>query len=100
LGANRFQTFTRIIFPALLPSILSGFLLAFARGIGEYGSVVFIAGNMPMISEITPLLILTRLEQYDYPGATALAVSLLVISFIIFFSINILQYWSSKRYTQ
>ncbi len=100
LGANRFQTFTRIIFPALLPSILSGFLLAFARGIGEYGSVVFIAGNMPMISEITPLLILTRLEQYDYPGATALAVSLLLISFIIFFSINILQYWSSKRYTQ
>lgn len=100
LGANRFQTFTRIIFPALLPSILSGFLLAFARGIGEYGSVVFIAGNMPMISEITPLLILTRLEQYDYPGATALAVSLLIISFIIFFSINILQYWSSKRYTQ
>ena len=100
MGANRFQTFTRIIFPALLPSILSGFLLAFARGIGEYGSVVFIAGNMPMISEITPLLILTRLEQYDYPGATALAVSLLIISFIIFFSINILQYWSSKRYTQ
>jgi sulfate transport system permease protein len=99
LGANRFQTFTKIIFPALLPSILSGFLLAFARGIGEYGSVVFIAGNMPMISEITPLLILTRLEQYDYLGATALAVSLLLISFFIFFSINILQYWSSKRYT-
>ena len=99
LGANRFQTFTNIIFPALLPSILSGFLLAFARGIGEYGSVVFIAGNMPMISEITPLLILTRLEQYDYSGATALAVSLLLISFFIFFSINILQYWSSKRYT-
>lgn len=99
LGANRFQTFTNIIFPALLPSILSGFLLAFARGIGEYGSVVFIAGNMPMISEITPLLILTRLEQYDYTGATALAVSLLLISFFIFFSINILQYWSSKRYT-
>jgi len=99
LGANRFQTFTNIIFPALLPSILSGFLLAFARGIGEYGSVVFIAGNMPMIGEITPLLILTRLEQYDYSGATALAVSLLLISFFIFFSINILQYWSSKRYT-
>ena len=99
LGANRFQTFTKIIFPALLPSILSGFLLAFARGIGEYGSVVFIAGNMPLISEITPLLILTRLEQYDYTGATALAVSLLLISFLIFFSINILQYWSSKRYT-
>jgi sulfate transport system permease protein len=99
LGANRFQTFVKIIFPALLPSILSGFLLAFARGIGEYGSVVFIAGNMPMISEITPLLILTRLEQYDYSGATALAVSLLLISFLIFFSINILQYWSSKRYT-
>ena len=80
LGASRFQTFTKVILPALFPSIISGFLLAFARGIGEYGSVVFISGNMPMISEITPLLILTRLEQYDYPGATALAVSLLLIS--------------------
>lgn len=100
LGATRFQTFIYIIFPALIPSMISGFLLAFARGIGEYGSVVFIAGNMPMISEITPLLILSRLEQYDYPGATALAVSLLLISFTIFLTINVLQYWSSQRYSR
>jgi sulfate transport system permease protein len=99
LGASRFQTFTKVILPALFPSIISGFLLAFARGIGEYGSVVFISGNMPMISEITPLLILTRLEQYDYPGATALAVSLLLISFSIFLSINIFQYRNAKKYS-
>jgi sulfate transport system permease protein len=99
LGASRFQTFTDVILPALFPSIISGFLLAFARGIGEYGSVVFISGNMPMISEITPLLILTRLEQYDYPGATALAVSLLLISFSIFLSINIFQYRNAKKYS-
>jgi sulfate transport system permease protein len=99
LGASKFQTFTNIILPALFPSIISGFLLAFARGIGEYGSVVFISGNMPMISEITPLLILTRLEQYDYPGATALAVSLLMISFSIFLSINIFQYRNAKKYS-
>lgn len=99
LGATRFQTFTNVILPTLFPSIISGFLLAFARGIGEYGSVVFISGNMPMISEITPLLILTRLEQYDYPGATALAVSLLFISFSIFLSINIFQYRNAKKYS-
>jgi sulfate transport system permease protein len=99
LGASRFQTFTKVILPALFPSIISGFLLAFARGIGEYGSVVFISGNMPLISEITPLLILTRLEQYDYPGATALAVSLLLISFSIFLSINIFQYRNAKKYS-
>lgn len=99
LGASRFQTFTNVILPALFPSIISGFLLAFARGIGEYGSVVFISGNMPLISEITPLLILTRLEQYDYPGATALAVSLLLISFSIFLSINIFQYRNAKKYS-
>jgi sulfate transport system permease protein len=99
LGASRFQTFTHVILPALFPSIVSGFLLAFARGIGEYGSVVFISGNMPLISEITPLLILTRLEQYDYPGATALAVSLLLISFSIFLSINIFQYRNAKKYS-
>jgi sulfate/thiosulfate transport system permease protein len=99
LGATRFQTFTNVILPTLFPSIISGFLLAFARGIGEYGSVVFISGNMPMISEITPLLILTRLEQYDYPGATALAVSLLLISFSIFLSINIFQYRNAKKYS-
>ena len=99
LGASRFQTFTKVILPALFPSIISGFLLAFARGIGEYGSVVFISGNMPLISEITPLLILTRLEQYDYPGATALAVSLLLISFSIFLCINIFQYRNAKKYS-
>jgi sulfate transport system permease protein len=99
LGASRFQTFIHVILPALFPSIVSGFLLAFARGIGEYGSVVFISGNMPLISEITPLLILTRLEQYDYPGATALAVSLLLISFSIFLCINIFQYKNAKKYS-
>ena len=98
LGANRLQTFLKIIFPSILPSLISGFILAFARGLGEYGSVVFISGNMPMISEITPLLILTKLEQYDYPGATALAVSLLLISFALFFSINLLQWWSANRH--
>lgn len=98
LGANRLQTFIKIIFPSILPSLISGFILAFARGLGEYGSVVFISGNMPMVSEITPLLILTKLEQYDYPGATALAVSLLVISFALFFSINLFQWWAANRH--
>lgn len=97
LGANRWQIFYRIILPALLPSILTGFALAFARGIGEYGSVIFIAGNMPMVSEITPLLIITKLEQYDYAGATAIAVVMLAISFAVLFSINIIQWWS-RRY--
>ena len=97
LGATRFQTFSRIIFPTVLPALMTGFALAFARAIGEYGSVIFIAGNMPMISEITPLLIITKLEQYDYPGATALAVVMLVISFLMLLTINFLQWWSRRR---
>lgn len=96
LGANRWQTFTRIIFPVLFPALMTGFALAFARAIGEYGSVIFIAGNMPMISEITPLLIVTKLEQYDYAGATALSVVMLVISFILLLIINLLQWWSRR----
>ncbi|MBN9123130.1 MAG: sulfate ABC transporter permease subunit CysT [Nitrosospira sp.] len=97
LGANRFQTFSRIIFPTVLPALMTGFALAFARAIGEYGSVIFIAGNMPMVSEITPLLIITKLEQYDYAGATALAVVMLVISFVMLLIINFLQWWSRRR---
>jgi len=97
LGANRWQTFTRVIFPAIFPALMTGFALAFARAIGEYGSVIFIAGNMPMISEITPLLIITKLEQYDYAGATALSVVMLVISFILLLIINLLQWWSRHR---
>jgi sulfate transport system permease protein len=94
LGANRLQTFLRVIFPAIFPALITGFALAFARAIGEYGSVIFIAGNMPMVSEITPLLIITKLEQYDYAGATALAVVMLVISFVMLLIINLLQWWS------
>ncbi len=97
LGANRWQTFRRVILPALWPALLTGFALAFARAIGEYGSVIFIAGNMPMVSEITPLIIITKLEQYDYTGATAVAVVMLVISFLLLLSINGLQWWSSRR---
>jgi sulfate transport system permease protein len=97
LGANRWQTFTKIIFPAIAPALLTGFSLAFARAIGEYGSVIFIAGNMPMVSEITPLIIITKLEQYDYAGATAVAVVMLVISFILLLGINGLQWWNSRR---
>lgn len=97
LGANRWQTFTKVILPSLWPALLTGFALAFARAIGEYGSVIFIAGNMPMVSEITPLIIITKLEQYDYAGATAVAVVMLVISFILLLAINGLQWWSSKR---
>jgi sulfate transport system permease protein len=97
LGANRWQTFYKIIFPAVWPALLTGFALAFARAIGEYGSVIFIAGNMPMLSEITPLIIITKLEQYDYAGATAVAVVMLVISFILLFAINGLQWWLSRR---
>jgi sulfate transport system permease protein len=100
LGANRWQTFTRVIFPALYPALMTGFALAFARAIGEYGSVIFIAGNMPMISEITPLLIITKLEQYDYAGATALSVVMLVISFALLLIINLLQWWSRRRSMQ
>jgi sulfate transport system permease protein len=97
LGARRMQTFRRIIFPTLLPALLTGFSLAFARAIGEYGSVIFIAGNMPMISEITPLIIITKLEQYDYTGATAIAVVMLVSSFALLLLINLLQAWARRR---
>lgn len=97
LGANRLQTFVRVIFPTLFPALLTGFALAFARAIGEYGSVIFIAGNMPMVSEITPLLIIAKLEQYDYAGATALAVVMLVISFMMLLIINLLQWWNRRR---
>ena len=97
LGANRWQTFSKIIFPAIAPALLTGFSLAFARAIGEYGSLIFIAGNMPMVSEITPLIIITKLEQYDYAGATAVAVVMLVISFLLLLAINGLQWWSSRR---
>ncbi|MFO1204955.1 MAG: sulfate ABC transporter permease subunit CysT [Burkholderiales bacterium] len=97
LGATRFQVFARVIFPTILPALLTGFALAFARAIGEYGSVIFIAGNIPMVSEITPLLIITKLEQYDYAGATAIAVVMLVISFILLLVINLLQWWTRRR---
>lgn len=97
LGANRWQTFYKVIFPALVPALLTGFALAFARAIGEYGSVIFIAGNMPMVSEITPLIIITKLEQYDYTGATAVAVVMLVISFALLLVINGLQWWATRR---
>jgi len=96
LGANRLQIFHRIILPMLLPSLLTGFTLAFARALGEYGSVVFISGNMPMKTEITPFLIISKLEQFDYPGATALAVVMLVVSFFMLLTINIIQWWSSR----
>ena len=98
LGAGRWPTFRRIIFPALIPAILTGFALSFARAVGEYGSVVFISGNIPMKTEITPLLIMTKLEEYNYAGATALAVVMLLFSFVILFAINLLQWWSLNRY--
>lgn len=98
LGARRWQTFTRVVFPALAPALLTGFALAFARAIGEYGSVVFISGNMPMKTEIVPLLIITKLEQYDYPGATAVALVMLVTSFALLLTINVLQ-WAARRRT-
>ncbi len=97
LGATRWQTFTRVILPTIGPALLTGFAMAFARALGEYGSVVFIAGNQPLHSEITPLLIITKLEQYDYRGATAIAVVMLVTSFVLLLLINLLQKWS-RRY--
>lgn len=97
LGASRLQTILRVVFPEVLPAVITGVALAFARAIGEYGSVVFIAGNMPMISEVTPLLIVTKLEQYDYTGATSLAVVMLIVSFVLLFIINGLQAWASHR---
>ncbi|CAN7355857.1 sulfate ABC transporter permease subunit CysT [Pseudorhodoferax sp. LjRoot39] len=97
LGATRWQTFTKVIFPAIAPALLTGFAMAFARAIGEYGSVIFIAGNMPMVSEITPLIIIGKLEQYDYAGATAVAVVMLLFSFVMLLVINGLQAWQRKR---
>jgi sulfate/thiosulfate transport system permease protein len=96
LGARRWQTFTRVIFPTLGPALLTGFALAFARAIGEYGSVVFISGNMPGKTEIIPLLIITKLEQYDYAGATAIALVMLIVSFLLLLTINLLQ-WAARR---
>jgi sulfate transport system permease protein len=97
LGASNWQTFSKVIFPILLPAVVTGFALAFARALGEYGSVIFIAGNMPMVSEITPLIIITKLEQYDYAGATAVAVVMLVTSFVLLLIINYLQWWARRR---
>jgi sulfate/thiosulfate transport system permease protein len=97
LGANRWQTFSKVIFPSIMPALLTGFALAFARAVGEYGSVIFIAGNLPLVSEITPLLIITKLEQYDYAGATAVAVVMLVASFALLLAINLLQAWARRR---
>jgi sulfate transport system permease protein len=97
LGASRWQTFVKVILPSIWPALLTGFAMAFARAIGEYGSVVFISGNMPMKTEITPLLIITKLEQYDYAGATAIAVAMLVVSFALLLLINLLQAWNHRR---
>ncbi len=97
LGATRFQTITKVILPILFPALLTGFALAFARGVGEYGSVIFIAGNQPFETEIAPLMIISRLEEYDYAGATTIAVVMLVLSFAILFLINLLQAWASRR---
>jgi len=97
LGANRWQTFSKVILPTLWPALLTGFALAFARAIGEYGSVIFIAGNVPFVSEITPLIIITKLEQYEYASATAVAVVMLIISFLLLFAINGLQWWMTRR---
>jgi sulfate transport system permease protein len=97
LGASRAQTFIRVIFPTILPALLTGFALAFARAVGEYGSVIFIAGNMPMVSEIAPLMIVTKLDQYDYAGATSIAVVMLVASFAVLLAINLLQWWSRRH---
>lgn len=98
LGASRWQTFSKVIFPAIFPALLTGFTLAFSRAIGEFGSVIFIAGNMPMVSEIVPLLIISKLEQYDVLGATALAVVMLGLSFILLLLINWLQWWTANRH--
>lgn len=97
LGANKLQIFIKIIFPSVFPALLTGFALALARGVGEYGSVIFIAGNLPYVSEIVPLMIITKLEQYEYSGATAIALTLLVISFILLLVINLLQHWVRQK---
>jgi sulfate/thiosulfate transport system permease protein len=96
LGASRLQTIRRVVLPALAPALITGFALAFARAVGEYGSVIFIAGNLPMVSEITPLIIITKLEQYDYAGATAVAAVMLIVSFMLLLIINALQAWSAR----
>jgi sulfate/thiosulfate transport system permease protein len=98
LGANRWQTFCRVLFPMIAPALLTGFALAFARALGEYGSVVFISSNIPMKTQIVPLLIMTKLEDFDYAGATALAVVMLVVSFAMLLTINLLQWWSSRHH--
>ena len=97
LGANRWQAFRHVVFPTLFPALLTGFALAFARAVGEYGSVIFIAGNIPMVSEITPLMIITKLEQYEYAEATAIAVVMLLLSFAMMLAINALQLWAQRR---
>ena len=99
LGASPVQAFARVILPTIAPALVTGFALAFARAVGEYGSVIFIAGNMPFVSEIAPLAIVTKLEQYDYAGATAVAVVMLVVSFLLLLAINLLQWWS-RRYAE
>ncbi|MDE3801287.1 sulfate ABC transporter permease subunit CysT [Sinorhizobium meliloti] len=98
LGATRFQTISRVLLPGLLPAGLTGFALAFARGVGEYGSVIFIAGNLPYVSEIAPLLIVIRLEEFNYPAATAIAAVMLLLSFMMLLVINVIQAWSRRRY--
>ncbi len=98
LGASRLQTFVRVLLPGIFPALLTGFTLAFSRAIGEYGSVIFIAGNMPLISEITPLLIISKLEQYDVVGATALACVMLAMSFVLLLAVNGLQWWAANRH--
>jgi len=100
LGASRWQTFVKVILPHVLPALLTGFAMAFARAVGEYGSVIFIAGNVPMVSEITPLMIITKLEQYDYAGATAVASVMLIFSFVLLLIINGLQGWMQNRYSK
>lgn len=97
LGATRLQVFTQVIFPNIFPALLTGVSLAFARGVGEYGSVIFIAGNLPYVSEIVPLLIITKLEQYQYAGATAIALTMLVVSFLLLLIVNLLQLWARRR---
>jgi sulfate transport system permease protein len=98
LGANRFQTIFRVLLPGLAPAVLTGFALAFARGVGEYGSVIFIAGNLPFKSEIAPLLIIIKLEEYNYAAATGIAAIMLVLSFALLLVINLIQSWSRRRY--
>jgi sulfate transport system permease protein len=98
LGASRFQTIWRVLLPSLQPAVLTGFALAFVRGVGEYGSVIFIAGNTPYVSEIAPLLIVIRLEEYDYAGATALATVMLALSFAMLLFINLIQSWTRRKY--